>query len=121
MSDPHTGPAFATIVQSEYPSSERKTSAPGAASFQPGTQGVFSSEARWPLPHLCLLLGFWIAIFAASLWTPPLLDDADATQAQAAQAMVHTGDWVTLHVDGIRYLEKPPLPYWLVAISLRLF
>ena len=32
-----------------------------------------------------------------------------------------TGDWVTLHVNGIRYLEKPPLPYWLVALSFRLF
>ena len=73
------------------------------------------------LAHIYLLLGLWLAIFAASLWTPPLLDDADATHAQAAQAMVRTGDWVTLHVDGIRYLEKPPLPYWLAAISLKLF
>ncbi|MBB5066414.1 glycosyltransferase family 39 protein [Granulicella mallensis] len=122
MSDSLTGPALAAILQPEYPSSERKTDSPGAASLQPGTPKKHSQEnARWPLPHLCLLLGLWIAIFAASLWTPPLLDDADATHAQAAQAMVHTGDWVTLHVDGIRYLEKPPLPYWLVAISLRLF
>jgi 4-amino-4-deoxy-L-arabinose transferase-like glycosyltransferase len=75
----------------------------------------------WPTKHILLLLGFWLAIFAASLSTPPLLDDADATHAQAAQAMLNTGDWVTLHVDGIRYLEKPPLPYWLAAISLRLF
>jgi 4-amino-4-deoxy-L-arabinose transferase-like glycosyltransferase len=76
---------------------------------------------RWKASHICLLLGLWLVIFAASLWTPPLLDDADATHAQAAQAMVHTGDWVTLHVNGIRYLEKPPLPYWLAAISLHLF
>lgn len=34
--------------------------------------------------------------------------------------MLHTHDFVTLHVDGIRYLEKPPLPYWLAALSLRL-
>ena len=35
--------------------------------------------------------------------------------------MLRTHDYVTLHVDGIRYLEKPPLPYWLAAFSLRLF
>ena len=35
--------------------------------------------------------------------------------------MIHTGDWVTLHVNGIRYLEKPPLPYWIAACSLRIF
>jgi 4-amino-4-deoxy-L-arabinose transferase-like glycosyltransferase len=43
------------------------------------------------------------------------LDDADATHAEAAQHMAESGDWITLKVDGIRYLEKPPLPYWLVA------
>ena len=68
-----------------------------------------------------LLLLLWFAVYGLSLISPPLLDDADATHAQAAQAMLRTGDWVTLHVNGIRYLEKPPLPYWLAAISLRLF
>ena len=82
---------------------------------------TLTQPRRWPATHILLLLGFWLAIFAASLSTPPLLDDADATHAQAAQAMLTTGDWVTLHVDGIRYLEKPPLPYWLAAISLRIF
>ena len=95
VNDPPTNPALVEISQTE--------------------------PRRWKLSHVCLLLGFWLVIFAASLWTPPLLDDADATHAQAAQAMARTGDWVTLHVDGIRYLEKPPLPYWLAAISLRLF
>jgi 4-amino-4-deoxy-L-arabinose transferase-like glycosyltransferase len=76
---------------------------------------------RWPLAHVILLLGFWLAIYGASLSSPALLDDADATHAQAAQAMVRTGDWVTLHVNGVRYLEKPPLPYWLAAFSLRVF
>jgi 4-amino-4-deoxy-L-arabinose transferase-like glycosyltransferase len=79
-----------------------------------------TAPRRWPFPHMLLLLGFWLAIYVSSLATPPLLDDADATHAQAAQAMVHTGDWVTLHIDGVRYLEKPPLPYWLSALSLRM-
>ena len=35
--------------------------------------------------------------------------------------MALTGHVVTLMVDGIRYLEKPPLPYWLVAIDFKLF
>ena len=53
------------------------------------------------------------------MFTPGLLDDADSTHAEAAREMVVTGDYVTLHVNGIRYLEKPPLPYWLVAISYK--
>jgi 4-amino-4-deoxy-L-arabinose transferase-like glycosyltransferase len=82
---------------------------------------LIPARTRWPLSHVLILLGLWLVIFVAALSTPPLLDDADATHAQAAQAMLSTGDWVTLHVDGIRYLEKPPLPYWITAVSLRLF
>ncbi len=68
-----------------------------------------------------VLLLLWLAIFAAALFSPPLLDDADATHANAARHMAMTGDWVTLHVNGIRYLEKAPLPYWLAALSFHLF
>jgi 4-amino-4-deoxy-L-arabinose transferase-like glycosyltransferase len=75
----------------------------------------------WPWTHLASILALWFILFAASIATPPLLDDADATHAQAAQAMLATGDLVTLHVDGLRYLEKAPLPYWLAALSLKLF
>jgi hypothetical protein len=62
-----------------------------------------------------------MVIFFASLFAPPLLDDADATHANAARNMVLTGDLVTLKVNGIRYLEKAALPYWLDAISFRIF
>jgi len=30
-------------------------------------------------------------------------------------------DWVTLHANGVRYLEKAPLMYWAVALSYGLF
>jgi 4-amino-4-deoxy-L-arabinose transferase-like glycosyltransferase len=78
-------------------------------------------EHRRRLTALAILGSFWLAIFFASLFAPPLLDDADATHANAARSMLLTGDWVTLHVNGIRYLEKAPLPYWLAALSFRLF
>ena len=74
-----------------------------------------------PLRAWTLLLLVFAAVHLAALWAPPLLDDADATHAAAAQHMAHSGDWVTLKVDGIRYLEKPPLPYWLVAADYHLF
>ena len=47
--------------------------------------------------------------------------DVDAGHAAAAQHVVESGDWITLKIDGIRYIEKPPLPYWLVAISYKAF
>jgi 4-amino-4-deoxy-L-arabinose transferase-like glycosyltransferase len=68
-----------------------------------------------------LLLLVFAAVHFAALFAPSLLDDADANHAGAAQHMAITGDWVTLKVDGIRYLEKPPLPYWLAAADYHLF
>ena len=70
---------------------------------------------------VALLCSLWAVIFFASLFAPPLLDDADGTHANAARHMALSGDWVTLHVDGVRYLEKAPLPYWLDAIAFRVF
>ncbi len=82
-----------------------------------------TSFAGGPRPRNAALIlsGLWFLVFFCSLFTPPLLDDADATHAQAARAMATTGDFVTLKVDGIRYLEKAPLPYWVVAGSFKLF
>jgi len=70
--------------------------------------------------YLALALVF-AAVYLGSVFTPPLLDDADSSHAEAAREMLVSGDYVTLHINGVRYLEKAPLPYWLVAISYRWF
>ena len=49
------------------------------------------------------------------------MDDVDAVQAQIARNMVTSGDWVTARLDGVVYLEKSPLIYWLIAISYKIF
>jgi 4-amino-4-deoxy-L-arabinose transferase-like glycosyltransferase len=67
------------------------------------------------------LLLLWAAVYGGALLSPGLLDDADATHAEAAREMARTGDYVTLKVNGVRYLEKAPLPYWMVATSYKIF
>ena len=49
------------------------------------------------------------------------MDDVDAVQAQIARNMLQSGDWVTARLDGIAYLEKSPLKYWMMAVSFRVF
>ncbi len=57
-----------------------------------------------------------------SIFSPPhLLDDADAVLAQIGRNMLQSGDWVTARLNGVLYLEKPPLGFWLEAISFKLF
>ena len=61
-------------------------------------------------------------IYGATLLAPPhLMDDVDAVQAQIARNMLESGDWVTARLNGIAYLEKSPLKYWMMAVSFRIF
>ena len=68
------------------------------------------------------LAGLWVAFYCSVvLWLPPLLDDADSVHAEVAREMLARHDWVTLYANGIRYLEKAPLFYWLMAGSMKVF
>src|SRR5207302_3178975 len=61
-------------------------------------------------------------VFLLNITSPPrLMDDVDAVQAQIARNMLTSGDWVTARLDGIAYLEKSPLIYWMMAVSYQLF
>jgi 4-amino-4-deoxy-L-arabinose transferase-like glycosyltransferase len=62
------------------------------------------------------------AIYLGCIVSPPsLMDDSDAVLAQAARTMLSSGDWVTARLDGVAYLEKPPLYYWPMTISYMIF
>ena len=67
------------------------------------------------------IVALWAVIYLAGMFTPALLDDADTVHSEAAREMVVHQDWVTLHANGIRYLEKAPLMYWSVAASYEIF
>ncbi|MFZ0706270.1 MAG: glycosyltransferase family 39 protein, partial [Candidatus Korobacteraceae bacterium] len=63
-----------------------------------------------------------VLIYLACIISPPhLQDDVDAEQAQVARNMLASGDWVTARLDGIPFLEKPPLMYWTIAVSYEIF
>ena len=48
------------------------------------------------------------------------MDDVDGIQAQIARNMLISGDWVTARLDGVAYLEKSPLLYWIIAIFYKI-
>src|SRR6266700_6508229 len=61
-------------------------------------------------------------IFLGCIVSPPsLMDDVDSVQAQIARNMLQSGDWVTARLNGVAYLEKSPLNYWLIAGSFAIF
>ena len=62
------------------------------------------------------------SVYLSGIISPPSLsDDVDSVQAQIARNMIVTGDWVTARLDGVAYLEKPPLVYWMMACSYKVF
>src|SRR5213592_2199412 len=85
------------------------------------SQASASPPVTFRATSLIIIFFLWAAIYVAGMFTPALLDDADTVHAEAAREMVQRHDWVTLYVNGIRYLEKAPLMYWGVATSYVLF
>ena len=77
-------------------------------------------RSRRSFVSILIIVLFWGSTYAAGMFTPPLLDDADSLHAEVAREMLQRQDWVTLYTDGIRYLEKAPLMYWAIALSYRL-
>lgn len=70
---------------------------------------------------IILLLVLSALIYISTSFEPSIADDADAIHAQAAKEMLLRNDWVSLYVNGVRYLQKAPLLYWLVAIAYQVF
>jgi 4-amino-4-deoxy-L-arabinose transferase-like glycosyltransferase len=50
----------------------------------------------------------------------PLRDNNEGLYAEIAREMLAGGNYVVPHLNGVPYIEKPPLLYWLCALSMRL-
>jgi 4-amino-4-deoxy-L-arabinose transferase-like glycosyltransferase len=65
---------------------------------------------------------FAAIVFVTGVISPPsLMDDVDAAQAQIARNMLVSGDWVSARLDGVLFLDKAPLKYWMTVFCYLLF
>jgi 4-amino-4-deoxy-L-arabinose transferase-like glycosyltransferase len=86
------------------------------------TGGAAEPDAGKRYRFYVIVLLIAAAVYAGCMISPPsLMDDVDAVQAQIARNMLTSCDWVTARLDGVPYLEKAPLIYWLIAGSFRIF
>lgn len=58
-----------------------------------------------------------VGLFFVGLGAAPFLDPPEGLHASITREMVRGGDWITLHLDGVRYFDKPPLFYWLMSAA----
>src|SRR5437588_12876696 len=100
-----------TLVQGPAPAANRTEAAPHS-------DRALLFANRWAV---AFLFCFSAALYLGTAFYPSLLDDADSSHAVVAREMLARGDYVTMFMNGIRYLMKAPLHYWLVAASYRIF
>ncbi|HTI52648.1 MAG TPA: glycosyltransferase family 39 protein, partial [Verrucomicrobiae bacterium] len=55
------------------------------------------------------------ALFLARLGAAPFLDPPEGIHAQIAWEMLRGAGFITPHLDGVPYFDKPPLLYWLMT------
>ncbi len=67
--------------------------------------------------QILILLGFcyFLYFFNLGLWDLWVPDEPK--YAQVAKEMVDRGDWILMHFNGNVYGDKPPLFFWLIALS----
>lgn len=71
-----------------------------------------------PRPWLWLLfVVVWLLLPAVA----PLMTPDEGRYAEIAREMIVSGDWITPHLNAYLYFEKPPLQYWLTALSFECF
>lgn len=72
---------------------------------------LFSTSQSW----------FLFFVSALSLLGRPLTEPDEARYAEIAREMVVSGDWITPHLNGVLYFEKPPFQYWISALGIQFF
>jgi len=81
-------------------------------------QSVSILRERWTYAGLAL---FIVVLWFATLSLRPLFNTDEGRYAEIPREMLESGDWIVPHLNGLEYIEKPPLQYWATALSLRVF
>lgn len=84
--------------------------------MQPSTKSYLSSRTLLGLLLALIILRLVLAYFL------PIIDTTEARYGEIARKMLERQDWITLwHGDNDPFWGKPPLAFWLSAISMGLF
>jgi 4-amino-4-deoxy-L-arabinose transferase-like glycosyltransferase len=117
-----TNPSDASITTSDTGTQNDTNSSKGQAAAGASFPAKASpSMGPRTLSYLAAIFLFWGLIYIPGLSSPPMMDDVDSEHAEIAREMLSRHDFVTMYVNGVRYLEKAPLPYWIIAGVYKIF
>ena len=86
-----------------------------------GIMRFFRGEEGSPWRDLGILLFAFGTLFFQSLGRLPLIDPDEGRYIEIPREMLERGDFLTPMLNHVKYFEKPPLHYWLNALSLSVF
>ena len=73
------------------------------------------------IKDLVLLMCFIGIIYGMFLGARPLVNPDEGRYSEIPREILVTHDYITPHLNNIKYFEKPPLFYWLQAASIKTF
>jgi 4-amino-4-deoxy-L-arabinose transferase-like glycosyltransferase len=79
--------------------------------------GFNDRERRIFAALAALVVLVWLATAASR----PLFNPDEGRYSEVPREMLADGDWVIPHLNGLDYIEKPPLQYWATALIYRAF
>lgn len=88
-------------------------------SFILGRASVDLDKRQGPLLLGLGLVG--LVLFFYQLGAAALMDPDEGRYAEIAREMLALRDWLIPQLNLLPYLEKPPLVYWLTAVSFKVF
>ncbi len=91
------------------------TSTPTLTTPTPKPAALTERQKSW-----LILAAFWLLLLILASLRPLAVPD-EGRYGEVGRWMLISGDWLTPRLNGLPFFHKPPLLYWLDAISLAVF
>ena len=84
-------------------------------------RGALAAERRGDALAIAAPTALAAVVCFFNLWRYGLWEPDEARYAEIAREMVQSGNYLVPHLNYVIYVEKPPLLYWLTALSYHIF
>lgn len=91
-----------------------------ASASTTGATFRISECVDWVVSPMGLIV-LYVTVYLLPLGVRPLGIPDELRYAEVPREMLYSGDWLVSRLNGLLYFEKPPLGYWLNALSIAVF